>query len=264
MPRVSQYDPGTFCWQDLGTTDVAAARAFYGALFGWTFDEGGDPQHPYSLAQIDGLDVCGLYSLMPEQLQQGVPPHWLSYISCDNVGDTTAQAEKNGGRVVMGPMDVMDKGRMSLVMDPTGAMVAFWQPLSHCGASLVGDPGTLCWNELLTNDTNTAGAFYSALFGWARNSMAMPGMDYTIFAAGEVQKAGLMAIMPEMGPVPPHWMVYFAVANCDAACDKAAQLGGRVCQPSMDIPGVGRMAMVMDPQGAMFSVIHLGGSGSGA
>lgn len=264
MPRVTKHDPGAFCWLDLGTTDVAAARAFYGALLGWTFEEGGDPQHPYWLARIDGLDVCGLYTLMPEQLQQGVPPHWLSYVSCDNAADTSALAAKHGGQVVMGPMDVMDKGRMSVIMDPTGAMFAIWQPLSHCGASIIGDPGTLCWNELMTNDVAKAGAFYSAIFGWARNTMPMPGMEYTMFASGEAQRGGMMQIQPEMGPVPPNWGVYFTVENCDASCERAAKLGARICQPGMDVPGVGRMAVLMDPQGAAFSIIHMGGAGEGA
>lgn len=264
MPRVTEYAPGIFNWIDLGTTDVEGACKFYGAMFGWTFEQSGDDTHPYWLGRLEGQDVCGLYSQMPEQRQQGIPPNWLNYVSCGNAGDTTALVEKNGGQVLMGPMDVMDHGRMSVLMDPTGAVFAIWQALKHCGSGIVGDPGAPCWNELMTNDTGKAGAFYSAVFGWGRNPMAMPGMEYTIFTEGEAQRAGMMPILPEMGPVPPNWMVYFAVANCDAACEKAVQLGGTICQPGMDVPNVGRMAVLMDPQGAAFSIINLGGAGAGA
>ncbi|PYQ63223.1 MAG: hypothetical protein DMF54_17330 [Acidobacteria bacterium] len=140
---------------------------------------------------------------------------------------------------------------------PTGAVFAVWEPRSHAGAQVVNEPGAFCWNELYTTDPKKAGDFYSELFGWTREPLQMPTGEYTIFKRGDSQAAGMMRIPKEMGPTPPHWLVYFAVDDSDRTVDKARGMGAKVGVPPTDIPNIGRFAILNDPQGAGFAVIKL-------
>ncbi len=155
------------------------------------------------------------------------------------------------------PFDVFTAGRMAVIQDPAGAMFALWQAGTHKGASLVNVPNSFCWNELATRDTAKAGDFYTKVFGWTRDVQQFGPLEYTIFKNGDRGAGGMFGITPDMGNMPPHWLVYFAVADCDATVAKATSLGAQVMKPADDIPVVGRFAIMLDPQGAGFAVIKL-------
>jgi hypothetical protein len=262
MTEYNEYAPGTFSWVDLGTTDAAGAKAFYTQLFGWQADDSpAGPDMVYTMLSKDGKGVAGLYQMGAEQQAQGMPPFWLSYVSVADVEASAAKAKSLGGQVLREPMDVMDAGRMALIQDPTGAMLALWQPIQHHGADLANEPGSLSWNELATRDTDKAGEFYTKLFGWDTQVQEMPQTTYTTFLNGDRMNGGMMPMTEEWGDIPPHWMVYFAVEDCDQSAEKAKELGGQVRVPPTDIPPVGRFAVIQDPQGGTFTIIKLSNPG---
>jgi uncharacterized protein (TIGR03086 family) len=186
-----------------------------------------------------------------EMAAAGAPPMWNTYLAVDSVDDATAKVEAAGGKVAMAPFDVMDAGRMSFVMDPSGAPVALWQANQHIGATLVNEPGTLNWNELVTSDPG-ATRFYADVTGLTAETWTWARAPYTVFKAGDAMVGGTTA--PQMPGTPSHWHVYFGTDDADATAAKAAELGGSVVVPPFDTP-VGRIAVLSDPQGAMFSVI---------
>lgn len=258
MGERTKYPPNTFCWSELMTSDGAGAKKFYAEVFGWELtDNPIGPGQVYTMAALNDKNVGAMYELNEQQRKQGVPPNWLSYVSVENIDGTVDKAKKLGANVVVEPMDVFDVGRMAVIADPQGAVVALWQPNQHIGAELVNVPGTLCWNELYTRDVDGSGAFYTKLFGWDSQTADMGTGPYTSFMNGERPAGGMLEIQKEWGGVPPHWMVYFAVGDCDAAVKKIESLGGKVMNPPTDIPEVGRFAVVADPQGAAFSVIRM-------
>ena len=121
--------------------------------------------------------------------------------------------------------------------------------------------GAFSWNELITTDPAKAAEFYGSLFGWTIESMEMPGFGtYRVVKVQDQQIAGMMAVPPNAGPMPPHWNGYVTVQNVDTTVDAAQRLGGKVLVPIMPIPGVGRMAVIQDPQGAVINVITYGGA----
>jgi hypothetical protein len=257
MTEMNAYTPGTFCWVELGTTDAKAAKKFYTGLFDWEIvDIPVGPDMIYTMLQVEGKDVAALYEQGEPERSQGVPPHWSSYVSVASADESAAKAQSLGGMVLVEPFDVMDSGRMAIVQDPTGAAVELWQPRQHIGARLVNQPNTVCWNELATNDHQKAGEFYTKLFGWQSQVQDMDGTPYTLFIDGD-QKAGMMQMTEEWGNMPPHWLVYFAVADCDRSAEKAKELGGQVVVPPTDIPQMGRFAIVQDPQGVGFGIIKM-------
>jgi uncharacterized protein len=258
MQESVEYKPGTFCWVELGTTDGDAAKKFYTQLFNWDYtDNPVGPSGFYTILKQNGKDVGALYRMPEEMTSNGVPPHWMSYISVANADETAAKAKSLGATLMKEPFDVFTMGRMAVIQDPTGAMFALWQPGTHPGAGVVNTPNSLCWNELATKDAARAGEFYSGVFGWEKNVQQMGPMTYTSFMNGDRPAGGMYEPGPEMGEMPPHWMVYFAVADADATLARALELGGKSCAPPMDVPGVGRMAVMTDPQGAAFAVIKL-------
>lgn len=258
MPETATHAPGKFCWIEIGTTDKESARKFYTELFGWeTKDVPAGELGTYTMMTLDGRDIAGLYELQKEQREQGVPPHWLSYVAVEDATDATNRAESKGAQVLMGPMDVMDVGRMSVLQDPQGAVFAVWEAKSHHGFGVVGDPGSTCWFELATSDPGAASGFYAEVFEWKPEDSGMPGIEYTMFKRGEESVAGLMALTPEMGGAPPNWLAYVTVSDCDASVEKARALGGNVLAGPRDIPQVGRFAVLQDPAGAVFAIIKL-------
>lgn len=256
MTEMTAYTPGTFCWTDLSTTDAAAAKRFYTDLLGWTaVDMPVGPDMTYTMLQIEGKDVTALYQQGPDE--QGMPPHWNSYVSVSSADDIAARVKALGGTVLAEPMDIMDLGRMAIIQDPTGAIVGVWQPRQYVGAKLIGQPGTVCWNEVATRDAQKAGEFYTQLFDWEAQTQDMGGTPYTIFSKGGQMVGGMIQMTPEWGDIPPHWMIYFAVDDCDAGVERAKSLGGQVPVPPSDIPGTGRFAVLQDPQGGVFSIIKM-------
>ena len=255
MQEAPEYKPGTFCWVELGTTNAEAAKNFYKKLFGWDYEDGeAAPGMIYTMISLNGKTVGGLYQLGNDMLIAGIPPHWLSYVSVANAADATAQAKAAGANIMKGPFDVATAGRMTVIQDPTGAVFSIWEPKDTAGAGVYGEVGSFCWQELGTNDTQKAKDFYTTLFGWATEAFPGP-MEYTVFKNGEQGVGGMYKITPDMGPIPPHWLTYFAVADCDATVQKTTDLGGSIMKPAEDIPGVGRFAILKDPTSAVFAVL---------
>ncbi len=120
----------------------------------------------YTMLRLDGYEVGGLYELEAGRRELGAPSHWFSYVSVEDADATAKRAEELGGMVQGEAFDVLDAGRMAIIQDPTGAVLAAWQPRKHIGVGRVNDLGCLTWNELQSRDPETAATFYAGLFGW--------------------------------------------------------------------------------------------------
>ncbi len=254
MTERTSYEPGTPSWVDLSTSDPAAAKEFYGGLFGWEVADAGPVEETggYAMFTLRGKQVAGIGPLMdPNQ-----PQVWSTYISTDDADAATARARDAGAQVIVEPMDVMEAGRMAVVIHPAGGVVGFWQPRLHTGAELVNEPGSLTWNQLHTRDKDGATAFYGAVFGWTQHDFG----GIPVFGLGERRIAGMMDMPPGTpDEVPAYWITIFAVGDCDASVAKATELGGAVVAPPSDIPDVGRFALLTDPQGVYFGIIASAG-----
>lgn len=260
MPEMPRYAPGSFCWVEVATIDSARTRTFYRELFGWTFEDRptGDGG-VYSIGRLRGKDILGLYELTAAMREQGVPPHWMAYIAVDDTDATCRAVTDLGGKVVQAPFDVAEVGRLAVVADPTGAHFSLWGAQSHPGSGIQGEPGTPCWFELATKGLDRAEEFYTRLFGWKLKKSDAGGMAYHEFTnpGCTYPMGGMMELRPEHGPVPPHWTIYFMVNDVDQDAGRLARLGGTVLVPPMDIPKVGRFAVLRDPAGAVFSIFKL-------
>lgn len=257
MGKRERYEPGTFCWVDLATTDSVGAKAFYGELFDWEAEDmPAGEAGTYTMLRLDSEEVCALYELDPRQREQGVPPHWFSYVRVENADATAARARELGGTVLSEAFDVLDAGRMATIQDPTGATLAAWEPRQHVGARRVNDPGCLTWNELQTRETETAAVFYAGLFGWRTEPIEEDGkLVYVMIKNAGFTNGGIMPMTEQHCDTSPYWLAYFTVSSCDAAVAKVRQLGGEILVKPLDI-GAGRIGVVRDPQGAAFALFE--------
>jgi len=260
MPEITAHKPGAFCWAEVGTVNTKKTKAFYSELFGWKYeDKPAGEFGVYTMCQVQGKDLAGLYEMPPDLIKMGVPPHWMSYVAVLSADAACEKIKKHGGTIQQGPFDVMDVGRMAICKDPTGAVFSIWQSKAHKGAGVMGENGTPCWFELATKGVEKAEKFYKEVFGWNVKLGEGGGMVYReITNSGTpMPMGGMMELTPQHGPVPPHWMIYFTVDDCDGDAQRATRLGGKTIVPPMDIPTVGRFAVLADPAGATFAIIKL-------
>ena len=244
MGLARQYLHGTFCWVELGTRDLEAAKVFYSRLFQWTYEDVPAGGEPYTIAKRDGVDVGGLDGHRPDEGYG-----WQSYVAVHDLPGVLDKARELGATVLPHSGDLPVASRFAILRDPTGAEVTLWENEGgYHGARLVNEVGTWSWNELVTADLKAATTFYEGLFGWTSQPVGGPNMARVSFRLGERLVAG--------GHAPtgterhdPRWDIAFRVSDVDAAVAVVQQLGGRVVMPAIDVP-IGRFAIIADHEGA--------------
>jgi predicted enzyme related to lactoylglutathione lyase len=239
---------GRFVWRELITPEPAAAAKFYGDLFGWTSKSTAMPGMDYTLLRHGTLneDVAG--AMAPRMA--GVPPHWLPYITVDDVDAAATKIAALGGKVVVPPMSVPGVGRWTVAVDPTGGtFAAFTGETPGATADRTPPTGTFCWAQLMTNNVDVAVGFYRQLLGWSAEAMG----DTVVLSTGETMRATAMAFPPGMD-MGSHWLNYVAVDAADASFARAVELGAKAIVPPSDIPNMGRFGVLQDPTGAYFAV----------
>jgi uncharacterized protein len=250
----TRYEPGTFCWVGLATSDPGSAKAFYTGLFGWHAEhlEAGTAG-AYTTLRHGGREVAILYLQQREARAAGAPPHWTSYISVEDAEATAARAGELGGAAAFrAPFDVLDAGRVAAIRDPTGAIVSLWQPRARIGATLVNDVGALCWNELATTDIGRAKSFFGELLGWEYET---DDSGYVSIINAGRRNGGIREQTEAERGTPPSWLPYFSVESADEAARDAERLGGHTLLPTTALH-IGRFAVIADRQGAAFAVFE--------
>ncbi|MFD9124106.1 VOC family protein [Kitasatospora sp. NPDC059571] len=255
----TEFVPGSPCWVDLGAPDVGKAVAFYRAVFGWEATPMGEEAGDYTVFRKDGKIVAAVGALTEE----GARSAWMIYYATSDAEAAAQNVERAGGTVRVAPTGG-DEGRMAQFSDPLGGQFAVWQAGTDRGLEAVDEPGTLCWTELYTSDVEAAKKFYGSLFGWQTEAMPLPGGggDYWIIGPAGLPKermhGGMMQLPTEhlaLSAGRPYWHPVFAVEDTDATVAAVTANGGSIQMGPEDAPGVGRLALCLDPSGADFVVL---------
>jgi predicted enzyme related to lactoylglutathione lyase len=270
VPERDGYIPGVPCWIDTAHPDPDAAVEFYGALFGWEFEDAmpAGSEGKYFMARIRGGDVAGIGAAPADAPQPAV---WNTYVQVESADETAAKVKAAGGATLTEPFDVMDAGRMAVFTDPEGAVFCAWEPKQHKGARVINEHGALNFNTLASGDLEAAKAFYGSVFGWRVLGVGGNYQAWALSAYGdhleqlqpgnrqrtaEMGAPGFEDVVASIEPlapgVPPHWSVTFMVDGADEIAHKATELGGKVLVAPFDGPWV-RMTVLSDPQGATFT-----------
>ena len=255
MPAHDRSPNGAPCWIELFTSDPDAAKAFYGALFGWDAEAPNADFGGYSNFTSGGVRVAGL---MRNDGGQGAPDFWTTYLAVPDAVATVEAAVAAGGQVHVPPMPVGDLGAMAAITDASGAFIGFWQSGTHRGYGRVAEVGAPCWHELHTRDYAAAVGFYRTVLGWDTKEIGdTDEFRYTQALSGGEPFAGVVdASAWQPDGVPSVWLVYLGVADADATCAQAQELGGKVVEAPVDTP-YGRMATLTDPTGTLFKIVQV-------
>jgi len=256
MTNIDHYKPGCFCWVELGTSDQNAAKKFYGSLFGWeAVDMPMGPNGFYTFFKLQGRDAGAGYTLMKELVERHVPPHWMIYIAVENADASAERVKTAGGSVEKGPFDVFDVGRMAVCHDPTGAYFCLWQGKGKANGIADVD-GSFCWADLNAPDPVRAGKFYNQVFGWQiiEDKDDKPPSGYLHIKNGEDHIGGIPPVRLNNPRTPAHWLAYFLTSDCKGLIAKAKQLGAKAFLEPMLMENVGTIAILADPQGAVFAL----------
>jgi predicted enzyme related to lactoylglutathione lyase len=253
MAEATWYSQGAFCWAECATTDFDGAKAFYTEIFGLDLEETPIPGGKYGQFKKAGKNVAGLAEQQEQEREQGIPPHWNTYIAVEDAELVAKEAERLGATIAAPAFDVLESGRMSVVMDPTGAAISFWQAKEHIGAEVYVEDGTVAWFELMTPDPKRAIEFYTQLFGYGTEDFPVQQGTYTVLKHKGENAAGIMTAPQGQ---PPVWTPYFQVPDADATLEKATSLGASAMMPITETEGVGRFSWISDPHGAVVAFIQ--------
>ncbi|HGY54600.1 MAG TPA: VOC family protein [Caldithrix abyssi] len=251
-----KYLYGKFVWRDLLTYDVSAVKKFYGELFGWTFADGSAASSDYTTILKDGTPIGGIV-FVEDIREKGYSAQWMSYLSVPDVDKSVALFKKEGGKVTREPKNINGRGRMAIVQDPQGALIA----LLH---SAVGDPldeepqvYEWLWEENLTTDVEAAVSFYQALVGYDSEELkdiqiSGTTWHYYVMNKDGYARAGITQL-PWKG-VRPNWLPYIKVDAPQPLMSKVEKLGGKVYLPPNKDIRQGSVAFIADPTGAVLAL----------
>jgi predicted enzyme related to lactoylglutathione lyase len=247
--RTAVLTPGRPVWHDLVTSDLGAAKRFYGELFGWSFRDVDVKAGRYALASVGGVPVAGI--LQPSKRQVNVS-QWVTYFSVPDVDAAVASASQAGAQVAVAPRDLANQGRAALLVDPQGAPVAVARLTGGDPAHAPPFLNGWLWVDLWTTDTAASSTFYRELLGLEPDVVDLGGTAYTVLGRDGRAYAGMIPIpQPD---IRPNWLPIVRVADAKAIAERAERLGGRVLLAPRQEVRQGQAAIVADPTGAAVGV----------
>jgi predicted enzyme related to lactoylglutathione lyase len=256
-PATNQYTPGRWVWGDLVTSDVAAAAEFYGKVFGWTYETygGEDDRDTYTLVLAAGLPIGGM--VFDQRAMKGDVPsaRWIGLVSVPDVKAAAAAVSANGGKVVVAPKMLGERGETAVFQDPEG--VPFGAVRSKHGdpADYSGDVNEWVWLDLWTRDVERATKFYSEVAGYRVVPLEQDGpRSGAHLLAGDYVRAGVMRLNDER--TTPLWLPYVRVKDAKAAAQAARAAGGEVLREPVSV-GRAVVAVIADPTGAPVGIAQL-------
>ena len=256
-PPTGQHTPGRWVWGELVTSDVAAAADFYGKVFGWTFETygGEDDRDTYTLALADGLPIGGL--VFDQRAMKGDVPsaRWIGLISVADVQAAANAVTQGGGKVVVKPTMLGERGETAVFQDPEGTLFGVVRSTNGDPADYVGDLNEWVWIDLWTADVDQATKFYGAVAGYTALPLEQEGLrSGAHLVSGNYVRAGVM--QKQDAGVSAVWLPYLRVADAKAATEMARAAGGKVVREPVNL-GRAIVAILADPTGAPVGIAQL-------
>jgi predicted enzyme related to lactoylglutathione lyase len=253
-----ESNTGRFVWYELLTTDPAAAKAFYPEVVGWRTQPW---ENDYTMWVSEQGPVGGVTQIPDAAKKLGAPPYWQANIQVADVDASVAKVKQLGGAIYH-IETVPTVGKLAVIADPQGAVIAVFTPEQEMPSHDLARAGEFSWHELYTTDHEAAFAFYAAIAGWERlGAFDMGPMGtYLLWGRNGVQLGGMMTMpkgmtTPDGKPMSPAWMFYITTTDLDAALARARGKGAKVINGPMDVPGGQRIVQMLDPQGAAIALV---------
>lgn len=256
VPTTQEHHVGKAIFFELVTPNLAAAKSFYGNLFGWTFRDIDSRRRPYAEVLLGDQPIAGMVQ-RPSPRGESRQPAWLTYFAVEDVDRATQTAVQQGAKVLYQPHSLADRGREAVLADPQGAVFALLASSSGDPPDVLVDPGAWIWSSLITRDAPAAAAFYRTVFGYEIfNTPTESGRQHFMLASGGYARASVNPPPTNHPDMYPHWLNYVRVDDVAATAAKVVALGGRVLVEPRPSRGGGKIALAADPFGAPFGLLE--------
>lgn len=247
--------PGKLIWAELVTPDLAAAKRFYGGIFGWTFHDIRAGDTTYAIAKLGDEPIAGLVE-RPVQSDRRAQGAWLPFLSVSSVEQAGQRVLEHGGKELKPPRAYQLRGTQAIYADPQGAVFALLNSHSGDPPDVLPAPGEWIWGAVMTRDPDSDAAFYQDVFGY--EVFELPGNDprgqHLLLASEDYARTSVNPL-PQASNGQPHWIGFVRVSDVSHAADAAKTLGGSVLvEPHQDQHG-GQTALLADPAGAAIGVM---------
>ncbi len=234
-------------WHDHISLDPAGAQDFYGAVLAWNLERS-ETDSEYTMISAGGRRHGGFV-----RAAEG-PAYWLVYVWVDGLEDALRRIGAAGGSVHTSATAIAGVGRYAIAADPAGGIFALWEN----GGGPAPSQEAFAWDEVYAPEPQAAARFYADVFGWRTEPF---NEVYTLLKSEEASVGGLMALPEGMRS---GWLTYLTTDDVDDAAARAGGRGAGTILAPTDIPNVGRVAVLVDPLGALFGLFGAPAPGSRA
>ena len=250
---------GKVIWHDLVSDTPKESEAFFSDLFGWEFQSLSLTGANYSLIKHRGQLIGGMVDQTKLPTTTDIS-QWIPVMSVANVDTAASAVVSGGGKVLTPPTSLGERGTITVITDPQGAVIALLETRDGDPTDAAGpvSAGSFLWNELWTSDAIAASAFYRSLAPLESESIAVPvapDANYQLLSSSERPRLGIRNTpAPEM---PPLWLSYLRVVDeseMETVLGKVEDLGGSILVPKLERPGGGHMAIIAGPSGASIAL----------
>jgi uncharacterized protein len=255
-PPTQEHHTGKVIFVELVTPDLAAAKAFYGEVFGWTFKDFQGHSIEYAEASLNGHPVAGLFHKdYPDGKKR--PIAWLTYLSVPDVDTAAKTASGLGAKVLFEPHSIPNRGQEAVFSDPQGAIFAILASTSGDPPDVLAGNGDWIWSSLITSDAKSDADFYKAVFGYDVFELpAAAGAQHLMLASDNYARASVNTHAVQRPDSHSYWLNYIRVVDAAKTAAKVVALGGQILvEPRVDRHG-GTVAVVADPLGAPFGLLE--------
>ncbi len=246
--------PGKMVFAALVTPDLIAAERFYSSLFGWRFTNAYLGRTLYGQASLGGRTVA---AIAQKPMEPAGRPAWRSFLSTDTLAASVDTAVAHGASVLVAPHELANIGHDALLRDPQGAVFGMLTSGSGDPPDVAALPGQWIWSSLVTTDPSADAAFYRTVLGYDVFPSPDPRQaSHLILASGSYARASVNPLPATQAVMHPRWINYVRVADIAATAANVTRLGGTVVvAPHEDSQG-GTIALVTDPQSALFGLLQ--------
>ena len=246
-----QQHPGRFVWAELLTRDVGKAAEFYGKVFGWTFETYGpaDDLKTYTVVLSGGVPIGGMVYASPKDdgSKQG-GARWVGLMSVPDVQAAAARVEKDGGKVLMPPRTLGERGTVALFLDPEGGLFGVINSATGDPEDYLADDNQWLWIELRANDPAKMAEFYKGIGAYDVVGGAVAGESSGFrLKSGGYARAGIQTKLDQKNPTT--WLPYLRVKNVADTVASASAAGARILMQPTRMHGTA-VAVIVDPTGA--------------
>lgn len=259
MPAITdtateQHLPGKIIWHDLISDTPTQSQHFYTTLLGWTFETVPlNDQMNYRLIRNKGQLIGGMVDQTQLRSQADIS-QWMPLMATDDIEASIQTVSAQGGKIIAPPTDVLSRGKISVIEDPQGALMALLQTKWGDPADREPVPGDFLWNELWTSDQDSATHFYQSLTQFTIDDHVVAAADEHRYRILKSQDTPRLSIIPNpVEDLDPVWVSYILVENAavlEAMVAQVEGLGGKVLLPPQDRLIGGKVALIADPSGA--------------